>query len=176
VLDCLQDLSSNGERFQQLQEQGKRRLKLRTERLQKTLAELDTEESDLNGRIESRIEELTATRNPAVRESIEKSILDLEGNRKELGEKRQLVRHSIDGYRAIAPNGKDFYQDYSDWITEVLGEPRERQKDGLQGLIASLTLEETKMKLALFGVNRKEPVRPLIVPAPPIGRVSNLLL
>lgn len=84
-----------------------------------------------------------------MRESIEKSIVRLE------------------------QNGKDFYQDYSSWITEVLSEPQERQKDGLQELIASLTLEETKMKLALAGVNRKEPVLLPIAPAPRVGRVSN---
>jgi len=49
--------------------------------------------------------------------------------------------------------------------------PRKRQKNDLPGLIASLTLEETKMKLALSGVNRKEPVRQMLAPAPPIGRV-----
>jgi hypothetical protein len=53
----------------------------------------------------------------------------LEQNGKELGEKRQFVRHEIGEYRAIVANGKDLYQDYSDWIDEVLGEPQDRQKD-----------------------------------------------
>jgi hypothetical protein len=54
--------------------------------------------------------------------------------------------------------------------------PANLQKKGLKKLICSLILQETQIKVALSGVNLKEPVRVVFASSPLIGPISNILL
>jgi hypothetical protein len=71
------------------------------------------------------------------------------GTKEQLGEKRLFVNHSIKELNGIFPNDTDLFTEYSRWIRDVLNQPPDLLKNGLQTLLASLVLGETKIKLAL---------------------------
>ena len=80
---------------------GKQRIKRHIGELQETLRGLETESVALQERVEARIQELTKTKAEAVRESIEKSIIDLRQLKKELEEKGAFLDelHTANGVR-----------------------------------------------------------------------------
>jgi site-specific DNA recombinase len=169
VLVWLRDVASSGERFRELEAQGKKRIEHHIGELRGSLRELETESVALQERVEARIQELTKTRAEAVRESIEKSIIDLRQRKKELDEKQALVIESIRQMESILENESDLFTSYSRWIRKVLDQTGERLKLGIQGIVSRLLLMDTEMKLALSGVSLKEPVRVAFVFAPPAG-------
>jgi hypothetical protein len=71
---------------------------------------------------------------------------------------------------SILRNEDDLLTRYSRWIRKVLDQSGEALKLGIQGLISRLLLMDREMKLALSGVDLKEPVRVTFAFAPPIGR------
>ena len=119
--------------------------------------------------MEARIRELTRTKAEAVRDSIEKSITDLGQRQKEIDEKRLFAYHAIRELESIVQDDGDLFTAYGRRIRKVLDGPAEGLKTGLQGLIASLLLADTQIKLALSGVPLKEPVRLLFASSPPEG-------
>lgn len=169
VLAWLRNLASNGERFQELEAQGKKRIERHIGELRESLRGLDTESVALQERVEARIQELTKTRTEAVRESIEKSIIDLRERKKGLEEKQTLIIDAIHQTESILKNQEDQFTRYSRWIRQVLDQSGEALMLGIQGLISRLLLMDSEMKLALSGVPLKEPVRVAFVFAPPAG-------
>jgi hypothetical protein len=95
VFDWLKNIEGNGEKFQQLEEQGRERITQKIALLQDSLKELETEVADIKEQIDARIQELTKAKSEVVRDSIEKSIIELEQGRKENDEKRLSVYASI---------------------------------------------------------------------------------
>jgi site-specific DNA recombinase len=167
VLDWLRDIAANGERFRQLQEKGKERIRRRIVELTRALVRLEAEVVSLKKRIEEYIQELTRTDTEVVRNSIQNTIVDLEAQKEQLGEKRVFVNHSIEELNRILSNDTDQFAEYSRRIHEVLNQPPDLMKNGLQVLLASLILDTTEIKLALSEGPLKEPVRMVFVSAPP---------
>jgi hypothetical protein len=54
--------------------------------------------------------------------------------------------------------------------------PANLQKKGLKELISNLILQETQIKVALSGVNLKEPISAVFASFPPLGPATNILL
>jgi site-specific DNA recombinase len=173
VLSWLRDVASNGQRFQELEAKGRKRIAHHISELRESLRSLETEGAAIEERVEARIQELTKTRTEAVRESIESSILDLRQRKKELEEKQTLVLDAIRQMESVLKSQEDQFTKYSRWIRKVLDQTGESLKLGIQGLIPSLLLMDTKMKLALSGVNLREPVRVVFSVAPPVQQKAN---
>ena len=169
VFDWLKDIEGNGEKFQQLEEQGRERITQKIAFLRDSLKELETEEADIKEQIDARIKELTKAKSEVVRDSIEKSIIELEQGRKENDEKRLSVYASISELENLTSENESLFGEYSGWIHGVMKKPANLQKKGLKELISSLILQETQINVALSGVNLKEPVRVVFASAPPAG-------
>ncbi len=169
VLGWLKDIAGNGERFRELQAQGGERLGRQLGELRDSLKGLASEGAALKKQVEARIQELTRTKAEAVRDSIEKSITDLGQRQKEVDDKRLFADHAIRELEYIVQNDGDLFSAYSRRIRKVLEGPAQGLKDGLQGLIASLLLTDTQIKLALSGVPLREPVRLVFASSPPEG-------
>jgi hypothetical protein len=101
---------------------------------------------------------LTKAKSEVVRDSIENSIIELEKGRKENDEKRLSVYASILELENLMSKNESLFGDYSGWIHGVMKKPANLQKKGLKELISSLILREMQIKMALSGVNLKEPV------------------
>jgi hypothetical protein len=148
VLGWLRDIAGNGERFRELQAQGRERLGRQLGELRDSLKGLESEGAALKKQVELRIQELTRTRVEAVRDSIEKSITDLGQRQKEVDEKRLFADHAVRELESIVQNDGDLFSAYSRRIRKVLDGPAEGLKAGLQGLMASLLLTDTILKHA----------------------------
>jgi site-specific DNA recombinase len=169
VLSWLRDIAGNGEKFRELQTQGRERIGRQIGELRGSLKGLESDGAALKEQVETRIQELTRTKAEAVRDSIEKSIIDLGQRQKELEEKRLFANHDVREMESIVQNDGDLFTSYSRRIRKGLDGPAEGLKDGLQGLIASLLLTDTQIKLALSGVPLREPVRLVFASSPPEG-------
>jgi site-specific DNA recombinase len=169
VLAWLRDVASNGPRFRELEAQGRKRIAHHTGELRESLRGLEAEETAIEERVEARIQELTRTRTEAVRESIEKSILDLRQRKKGLEEKQTFVLDAIRQTESILKSQEDQFTKYSRWIRKVLDQTGDGLKPGIHGLVSRLLLMDSEMKLALSGANLKEPVRVAFAFAPPAG-------
>ena len=167
VLAWLRDVASNGQRFRELEAQGRKRIARHISELRESLRSLETEGAAIEERVEARIQELTKTRTEAVRESIEKSILDLRQRKKGLEEKQTFVLDAIRQTESVLKSQEDQFTKYSRSIRKVLDQTGEGLKLAIHGLISRLLLMDTEMKLALSGVNLKEPVRVMFAVAPP---------
>jgi hypothetical protein len=154
VLGWLRDIAANGERFRQLQELGRHRIRRKIDELRKSAGSLEEELARLREQIEARIQELTRTRTEAVRASIEKSIAGLEEQRKEADERRALVNHTISELKGLVSDDADLFFEYRNRIHDLLRNDENDLKSGLPALVSSLVLEETGIKIALAGVNR----------------------
>ena len=176
VFDWLRDIEKSGDKFQQLEEQGRERITQKIDFLQDSLKELETEEADIKKQIDTRIQELTKAKSEVVRDSIEKSIIELEQGRKENDEKRLSVYASISELENLTSKNESLFGEYRSWIHSVMKKPANLQKKGLKELISSLILQETQIKVALSGVNLKEPISAVFASSPLIGPISNILL
>jgi hypothetical protein len=74
VLGWLRDIVENGEKFQQLKEEGRRRIGRRISELEKALSSLKKEKADLEEEVELRIQQLVRTSTEKLRKTIEESI------------------------------------------------------------------------------------------------------
>jgi len=83
----------------------------------------------------------------------------MEKGRKENDEKRLSVHHTILELENLTSKNESLFGEYRSWIHGVMKKPANLQKKGLKELISSLILRETQIKVALSGVNLKEPVR-----------------
>ena len=166
VLDWLGNIAENGEKCQRLKEQGKKRIERKISEQQDSLVKLEEEKLALEAQIEKRIQELTKTKSEVVRDSVEKSIVDLEGKKKELEEKRLFFNHSISELETLLFEDAGLYGEYRKRIRHTLNEEQNKLKNGLQTLVSGLILEEAHIKTALCGVNHREPVSVVFVSAP----------
>ena len=170
VLAWLRDVASNGQRFRELEAQGRKRIAHHIDELRESLRSLETEGAAIAERVEARIQELTKTRTEAVRESIEKSILDLRQRKKTLEEKQTFVLDAIRQTESILKNHEDQFTRYSRSIRKALDQTGEALKLSIQSLISMLLLMDTAIKLALSGIGPKEPVRVPFVARPSLRR------
>jgi hypothetical protein len=138
VLGWLHDIAGNGQRFRELQAQGRERLGRQIAELQQSLKGLESEGAALKEQVELRIQELTRTKAEAVRDSIERSIVDLGQRQKEIEEKRLLADHAVCELESLVQDDGDLFSAYSRRIRKVLDGPTEQLKAALQGLIANL--------------------------------------
>ena len=173
VLGWLHDIAESGERFRELQAQGRERIGRQIDELRESMNGLESEGAALKEQVELRIQELTRTRAEAVRDSIEKSITDIGQRQKEIDEKRLFADHAARELGSILENDADLFTAYSRQIQKVLDGPAEGLKAGLHGLIASLLLMDTEIKLALSGGPLREPVRAVLVPSPRVEQNAN---
>jgi site-specific DNA recombinase len=167
VLAWLRDVASNGQRFRELEAQGRKRIAHHIGELRESLRGLEAEGAAIEERVEARIQELTRTRTEAVRESIEKSILDLRQRKKGVEEKQTFVLDVIRQTESILKSQEDQFTVYGRRIQKVLDQKGYGLKLGIHGLISRLLLIASEMKLALSGVGLKEPVRVVFAFAPP---------
>ncbi len=169
VLGWLRDVASNGERFRELEAQGKERIGRQIGELREDAGKLEAALTGVRKQIEDRIQELTRAKAERVRESIEKSIVLLEEARKEIEGRRALIEQSVTDLEALFSNDKSIFAEYRSRIQEMLKKPEDENKPALAALIASLLLEEGGIKIALSGVTQKVPRSSVFVLAPPDG-------
>jgi site-specific DNA recombinase len=173
VLSWLRNVASKGEKFRELEAQGKERIERQINEMKKEAGRLEVELSGVRKQIEARIQELTRARAAGVRESIEKSIVGLEEERKEMEGRRALVDHSIAELEGFFSGDRSLFADYRSRIQEVLKKYEDERKTGLAGLISSLLLQEGGIKIALSSVNQKALRSTAFVSAPPDKRRAN---
>jgi site-specific DNA recombinase len=169
VLGWLRDIAGNGERFRELQAQGRERLGRQLGELREELGKREEELSGQRGQIETRIRELTRTKAEAARDSIEKSIVGLERERTEAEERRALLVHSKEELERLVPQDRDLFADYRRRIQEVLRKEGDELQTSLAALVSSLVLEERSIKIALVSVNRTGLRSSVLVSSPPEG-------
>jgi hypothetical protein len=175
VLDWLRDIAGDGERFEKLRIEGVKRIGQEIEELSKEIRQLEDGSISLLSQIVARIDELTRTETPSVRQSIETSITRLEQQRTEEGQKRLYVQAEKKHLKGLRTMARNLYGDYQQAIRRTLGTANDDQqpddaRKALWGLLASLTLTEKGIKIALSGgVNRKALGSTLFVVAPAHG-------
>jgi site-specific DNA recombinase len=169
VLGWLRDVASNGERFRELETQGRERIGQQIAEMRKEAGKLEGELTGLKKQIEARIQELTRARAATVRESIEKSIVGLEEERKETEGRRALIEQSIADLEDAASTSKNLFAEYRGRIQDVLKKPKDEEKQALASLISSLLLHEAGLKIALSSVTQKALRSSMLVSAPPAG-------
>jgi site-specific DNA recombinase len=169
VLGWLHDVASNGERFRELEAQGRERIELRIGELRQDSGKLDAELTSVRRQIEARIQELTRAKAERVRESIEQSIVGLEEARKETEGRHALLAGSIAELDGLVSKDKSLFAEYRDRIQAVLKKTEIEQKAAFADLVASLLLQEGGIKIALSSVNQKALRSSVLVFAPPAG-------
>ncbi len=171
VMDWLKDISINGDKFRQLQEQGKIRINKRINFLNKSIKELNSEKIKLEKEIEIRVAELVNTQSDIIKNSIEKSIVRLEEGKKDIEGKKIYIEYEIEELNKLIADDKNLFNEYSQRIKDVL--KCDDIKGKLRDIIAFIRLEETDIKIALSGVNQKGLVSMVFVSAPLTGQISN---
>jgi len=169
VLAWLRDIASNGERFRELEAQGRERIGRQIGELRHQSEKLDAELASARKQIEARIQELTRAKAERVRESIEQSIVGLEEERKDTEGRRVLVAQSIAELETLVSKDRSLFSEYRDRIRGVLRKTEAEQKASLADLIVSLLLQEGGIKIALSSVNQKALRSSVLVFAPPAG-------
>ena len=169
ILDWLRDISVNGEKFHQLQEQGKIRINKRINFLNKSLKELDAEEIRLEKKIEARISELVKTKSDIVKDTIEKSIVKLDEDKKDIEAKRLYIEYEIEELKKLLADEKNLFKEYSQKIKDILSKTSADIKGKLSEIISYIRLNEKEIKIALSGVNQKGLVSSVFASAPPAG-------
>jgi hypothetical protein len=138
VFDWLRDIEGNGEKFQQLEEKGRERITQKLAFLKDSLKELETEVADIKEQIDARIQELTKAKSEVVRDSIEKSIIELEQGRKENDEKRLSVYASSSELENLTSKNESLFGEYRSWIHGVMKKPTNLQKKGLKEPVSAV--------------------------------------
>jgi site-specific DNA recombinase len=169
VLGWLLDVASNGEKFRELEAQGRKRIGRHIGELRKESGNLESELTGVRRQIEARIQELTRAKVERVRESIEKSIVGLEDDRKDTEGRRELIGRSITDLEGLVSPCKSPFSEYQSRIQEALKKPEDEKKPAFAALIASLLLQEEGIKIALSGMNQKALRSSVLVFAPPAG-------
>jgi len=130
VLDWLKDISTNGEKFHRLQEEGRIRIKKRIDFLNKSLKE-------------------------HVKDTIEKSIVKLNEAGKDLEAKRLYIGYEIEELKKLLADNQSLFTEYSHKIKEALNKSSIDLKEELKNIISYIKLEEKGIKIALNGVNHR---------------------
>ena len=169
VLAWLRDVASNGERFRELEAQGRERIGQRIGELRQESGKLDTELTGVRKQIEARIQELTRAKVEQVRESIEQSIVGLEEARKNTEGRRALVDRSIEELEGLVSKDRSLFSEYRGRIQTMLKKTEAEQKAAFADLVASLLLQEGGIKIALSSVGQRAPRSSVLVFAPPAG-------
>jgi len=167
ILDWLRDISVNGEKFHQLQEQGKIRINNRIDFLNKSLKELDAEEIRLEKEIEARVSELVKTKLDVVKSTIEQSIVKLDEDKKDIEAKRLYIEYEIEELKKLLADGKNLFKEYSQKIKDILNKGFADIKEKLKDIVSYIRLDEKEIKIALSGVNQKGLVSALFASSPP---------
>ncbi len=173
ILDWLRDISTNGDKFRQLQEQGKIRISKRISFLNRSLKELDSDKMNLDKEVDIRVSELVRAKSDIVKDTIEKSIIKLEEDKKEIEAKRLYIPHEIEELNKLLANEKNLFKEYSQKIKDILKSGLGNIREQLREMISFVRLEETEIKIALSGVNQKGLVSALFVTAPRDGHKTN---
>ncbi|MCD6412864.1 MAG: recombinase family protein [Elusimicrobia bacterium] len=169
VFDWLDEISNNGEKFNQLKTEGKIRIKRRIDFLNKTLDKLKTEKKSLVNEIEARLNELTNTKSEIVKKTIEESIIKLDQAKKEIEDKHVYIKYEIERLEKLIQDDNDLFREYSDRIKTVFRPPTNKTKNKLKEVISYIKLDERNVKIALSPVNLNEPVRALFGFSPRAG-------
>ncbi len=151
VLDWLKDISTNGEKFHRLQEEGRNRIKKRIDFLNKSLKELDQEEIRLEKEIEARVSELVKTKLDAVKSTVEKSIVKLDQEKKDIEAKQLYIKHEIKELKKLLADGKDLFKEYSEEIKDLLNNSFADLKNRLKCVISYIRIDNTHIKISAFG-------------------------
>jgi len=147
ILDWLRDISINGEKFHQLQEQGKIRINKRIDFLNKSLKELDAEEIRLEKEIEARVSELVKTKLGVVKSTVEKSIVKLDEDKKDIEAKRLYIEYEIEELKKLLADEKNLFKEYSQKIKDILSKTSADIKGKLSEIISYIKLNEREIKL-----------------------------
>ena len=167
VLGWLRDVASNGQRFRELETEGRKRIGHRIGELRQEARKLDAELTCVRRQIEARIQELTRAKAERVRESIEQSIVALEETRKDTEGRHALLAGSIAEIEGLISKDRSLFSDYRDRIQGVLKKTETEQKATFADLVTSLLLQDGGIKIALSSVNQKALRSSVLVFAPP---------
>ena len=159
IFDWLDEISNNGEKFNQLKTEGKIRIKKRIVFLNKALDKLKTENKALAKEIEARLNELTNTKSEVVKNTIEESIIKLEQSKKEIEDKNIYIRYEIDRLEKLLQDDNNLFGEYSDRLKTVFRPPAAGTKNNLKEVISYVKLDDKHINIALSPVNLNEPVR-----------------
>ncbi len=116
VLAWLRDVASSGEKFRELEAQGRKRIGQRIGELRRESVKLDAELTSVRRQIEARIQELTRAKVERVRESIEQSIVSLEEVRKDIEGRRALLAQSIAELESLVSKDRSLFSEYRNRI------------------------------------------------------------
>lgn len=161
VFDWLDEISNNGEKFNQLKTEGKIRIKRRIDFLNKAIYKLKTEKKALVNEIEARLNELTNTKSEIVKKTIEESIIKLDQAKKEIEDKHVYIKYEIERLEKLIQDDNNLFREYSDRIKTVFRPPTNKTKNKLKEVISYIKLDDRNVKIALSPVNLNEPVRAL---------------
>jgi site-specific DNA recombinase len=128
VLSWLRDVASNGEKFRELEAQGKERIGRQVGELRQESGKLESDLAGARRQIEARIQELTRARAERVREPIEMSIVGLEEARKDTEDRLTLVGQSIAELESLVSKDKSLFSEYRGRIQDVLEKPEDEKK------------------------------------------------
>ena len=169
IFDWLDDISNNGDKFNQLKTEGKIRIRKRIDFLNKAIGKLKTEKKALVKEIEARLNELTNTKSETVKNTIEESIIKLEQAKKEIDDKDVYIRHEIDRLGELIQDDNDLFREYSDRLKTVFRPPAAGTKNKLREVISYVKLDDKHVNIALSPVNLNEPVRAALGFSPRAG-------
>jgi hypothetical protein len=173
LFDWLKDISTNGKRFKQLQEQGKERLQNELVLLNEENLRLEKGVEDINSQIEARIRELIKTGSDIVRKTIEQSIEKLKEQKQEIKDKQAYVEYTISRLEELLNDSNDLFKTYSELIKQTIikinnsNNSSHAVKAKLKSIITNLMLHPTYIKIALSSVNLKGLVSMVFAVAPP---------
>ena len=172
VLEWLRDIAENGERFEELRQEGKKRIQHRVTELHAAAARTDEEIAALTTQTDARIDELTRTKADTVRRSIEASIERLESQIEEKHTERRYAEREAEQLKELLGDSSIF-EHYQHDIRTVLAliddeNPRKALKP-MRSLLAGLAVGHEQIRIALSGlVNRRADDSTLFVIAPPV--------
>ena len=175
VLGWLRNIADNDKQFEKLRKEGEKRIERRIEELRRATTETDRELQIITEQIDARIDTMTKATSETVRQTIEESINRLSALQEEKRQLQAFTEQEIDRLESLKDD-LAAHDDYRQCITETLQTidtnsdttPHDK-RIAIKDLIASLVLEETQIKVALSGVNRKGPVSTVSCFAPPVG-------
>ena len=170
VLDWLKEISTNQEKFNQLQEQGIQRINNRIKFLFNSLDKLNSEIKGLEEEGNSLILELPKAKSNIVKSKIEKMIIELEKKREEIKEKQIYIKSEIEELKEILKQKDKLFNEYKEEIQKVLASKLKNElKEKIQKIISFVRLEGSKIKIALSSVNSRGLVRLEFASAPRDG-------
>ena len=74
----------------------------------------------MESEIEARVSELVKAKLDAVKSTVEKSIVKLDQEKKDIEAKQLYIKHEIEALKELLADGKDLFREYSDVIKNAL--------------------------------------------------------